>query len=673
MSITDANALARPIFLIALLGISSAVTGAWELMVTRVASILFFYDVAYLILAICLFALGIGAIACRCFPAWVSVKVLSASLFTSFLLVFPCLYWYEIAWYLCLFAAPFFIFGALAALVWRQVVGLRNRAWLYSTELAGAIVGILALGPGVVSYLPVNVLGQVGAGNHLKEIVASEGLLAHSHVTNHFARTDFLETNRAAVKYVFTDGMFVTRSVAWDGKATAFADPHVEKLARLKRLPFRANDAERVVLLGAGAGFDMAIALQEGAEHVTAVEVNPATIEFARRHDDWAGGVLANPRVEVVIAEARRFMQRSDESWDQINLTLLQTSTAEIRGVQHVDARVLTVEAVRTYLSRLSGGGVIAVIQNTAELASATEAVITTAMGGDDGRILRFGLVSDGQQDNPFAYLVMVAKVPFSASLVADIQDQAFQLDARGIETFDPVLTERPATDDRPFFFMLDARVSLQAILTLTFTLLIVGLLVIGQRGATSAGVISFSALLIGASAMAFQVLAVYWCHSAIGLPTLAIATALAAVLAGSGIGVALFGRWLESVLWWQTGVLAAFVVMVTILASPFVVERAIESASHYAAMMMFAYLLVLSLPLGLPFLATMQRARILQHGESVVIGYDGLGALLGASGATLIAVVLGFTPLAYGVVSGFVAFGVLAFFNSDRFGERSN
>ena len=127
----------------------------------------------------------------------------------------------------------------------------------------------------------------------------------------------------------------------------------VEDLARLKRMALLSGERDRVLLLGAGAGFDMAVALQSGAQHIDAVEVNPQTIEFGRELDAWAGGALSNPKVHIHLAEARRFMAGSNDRWDHINLTLLQTSPAIGRGRSHVDGRVLTVEAVQTYLNHL--------------------------------------------------------------------------------------------------------------------------------------------------------------------------------------------------------------------------------------------------------------------------------------------------------------------------------
>ncbi|MFT7220647.1 MAG: spermidine synthase [Candidatus Azotimanducaceae bacterium] len=644
---------------IAVLSAASVLIGSWELAITRVASVLFFYDLAYLVLALCLFGLGLGALFAKHLPDGFTVTRLLVTLIASMPVCYVALYETELAWLFGLFTLPFLLFGALSAMVWRRVAGANTRVWLYSTELLGAIAGLLFLGPALLSELPVNMLGDVGVATHLKETIVSEGLVNHEYSTTSVARTDLLETTRADVKYIFTDGMFVTRSVAWDGVSPEFDDRHVEDMARLKRLAFRAGEIDQVALLGAGAGFDIAVALQEGAGFVTAVEINPDTIRFAQRHDDWAGGVLNDSRVDVVQSEARRYMQKSQDRWDHINLTLLQTSPASLRGGQHLDARVLTLEAVALYLSRLKPGGIIAVIQNTAELAAATQGVLEAAVNFDQRKILRFRVVQENQTNNPFGYLFIVSNTAFSDSSAMTIIDQADELGIEKVVSFGD--SNVLATDDRPFLFLSDVRISMQASLILALALLATGIGLSIQSSVSMARVTSLAAMFSGASAMAVQVMAIYWCQSAIGQPVLAMSVALASVLAGSGMGAALFGRRLTSRNGWQSGLLACGSILLMFAFMPWVANLGTAYSNTTAALMLSIPLMILALPLGLPFVAIMQYAQGIDHGEGVVLGFDGLGALVGTAVTTMVTLTLGFTSLGYGVAAGFFVFGLLA------------
>ena len=54
----------KPHHLVTVLALAAAaiLLGAWELTITRLASVLYFFDLTYLALAVCLFGLGAGAL-----------------------------------------------------------------------------------------------------------------------------------------------------------------------------------------------------------------------------------------------------------------------------------------------------------------------------------------------------------------------------------------------------------------------------------------------------------------------------------------------------------------------------------------------------------------------------------------------------------------------------------
>ncbi|XOV88127.1 MAG: spermidine synthase [Pseudomonadota bacterium] len=645
---------------------ASALVGAWELVVTRVASALYFYDVAFLVLSVCLFALGIGAMLAGRLQAGNPVYPLCGMLVLSPPVIYPLLNLSDLAWMTGLFALPFLLFGMLATLVWRGTPSIRGRRWLYTAELSGAILGLLLIGPVLLSLLPVSMLGDVGVSTHLKVTAAEQGVVDHFSETSTYARTDFLVTRQASVRYAFTDGMFVTRSVAWDGVSQTFSDPATEAMAAMKRLALRVGNTDRIVLLGAGAGFDIALALQEGAGRIDAVEVNPATIAFARRHDDWAGGILRNPRVHVHLAEARRFMASAAEaSFDHIGLTLLQTSPAGLRGVHHVDARVLTVEAVQDYLLRLREGGIVAVIQNSVAFAANTEAVLRRAVHFDDSRLLCFRLArapgdSGVEGDNPFTFLVLAGREPFSATRRHAAEAAAAELGAVLVSRFPGVPSPAPATDDRPFFFEPASRLLGQTLLIVAFVLLASGFLMFRRRSQQGSVALALSAMLIGFATMGVQVIALYWCQAAIGNPVQAMAVALAAVLGGSAAGALGFGQQQLRIARWVPGGIAAVVTALALGLGPLVTNLAQQHSHQVAVVGIGLFLFIWALPLGWPYLAAMELARENPQGEGTVIAFDGFGGVVGAVGVAAIAVALGFTMAGWAIVLAFVLLGLL-------------
>ena len=66
--------------------------------------------------------------------------------------------------------------------------------------------------------------------------------------------------------------------------------------------PFQLHKPRRVLVLGAGVGNDTAVALRQGAEQVTAVEIDPVVIKLGDKHPQRP---YADPRVTVIYDDAR--------------------------------------------------------------------------------------------------------------------------------------------------------------------------------------------------------------------------------------------------------------------------------------------------------------------------------------------------------------------------------
>ncbi|GAG29345.1 unnamed protein product, partial [marine sediment metagenome] len=119
-----------------------------------------------------------------------------------------------------------------------------------------------------------------------------------------FARVDVVETDDSAVKLVFTDGGAGSFMYRFDGDLSAVS--HLRQT--LEYLPFHGGTVNRVLILGAGAGKDILLALLAGSEAITAVEVNPAMVDATRRFADYNGHILERPEVQLVVGDARTFL-----------------------------------------------------------------------------------------------------------------------------------------------------------------------------------------------------------------------------------------------------------------------------------------------------------------------------------------------------------------------------
>lgn len=107
-----------------------------------------------------------------------------------------------------------------------------------------------------------------------------------------------------------------------------------------------------VLMIGIGSGsWLQVVANHPAVESVVAIEINPGYVEMMKRYPEVAGAV-DNPRVEIVIDDGRRFMQRTDRKFDLI----VQNTIVYWRG--HA-TNTLSREHLEIVRSRLKPGGVL--------------------------------------------------------------------------------------------------------------------------------------------------------------------------------------------------------------------------------------------------------------------------------------------------------------------------
>ena len=128
-------------------------------------------------------------------------------------------------------------------------------------------------------------------------------------------------------------------------------------------LPYGLLRQPSVLVLGSGAGQDVLMALHHGASGVTAVELNPRVVEYLRGpFSDFAGRLYDRDPVRVVIAEARGFVRRDADTYDLVQMSMMDSFAVSGSGVQALNENHLyTVEAMQDLLARLRPGGMLAI------------------------------------------------------------------------------------------------------------------------------------------------------------------------------------------------------------------------------------------------------------------------------------------------------------------------
>ena len=242
-----------------------------------------------------------------------------------------------------------------------HLVGLIRLLWLVSL---GAAAGIGWPGLHISAYKGLSQALQVIDSRRVAETSGPLGMLTVvdsptvpiRHAPGLSFNTRHIPPQQLAV---FTDADAISAITRFDGDT--------ESLAYLgdvtAALPYQLLDQPDVLILGAGAGSDVLLALYHGAGRIDAVELNPQMAKLvADTHARFAGHIYEDPRVNLHINEARGFVARNDRQYDLIQIGLLDSFGASGAGVQALnESYVYTVEAMLAYLEDLRPGGLVAI------------------------------------------------------------------------------------------------------------------------------------------------------------------------------------------------------------------------------------------------------------------------------------------------------------------------
>jgi len=284
---------------------------------------------------------------------------------------------------------------------------------------------------------------------------------------------------------VFTDGesMTVINEVEPGEVGAAYLD------YLPSALPYGVLRKPSVLILGAGGGSEILLALQNEASSIDAVESNRQMVELLDQATRGRNkGVLEHPEVTVHLVEARSFLRRNQSLFDLIQIPLAQSLAAATSGAQALGAgHLFTVESFVDILQALQPDGMMVLhhwikipprenLKLFATLVEALEALGVQDPGRHLAQIRGWGTVATLVKKSPLLASEIAAIERFSEERSFDLTslpglaehrtnahhqlEEAYlylgnrEILQRSDSFFDSYkFNVQPATDDRPFFF----------------------------------------------------------------------------------------------------------------------------------------------------------------------------------------------------------------------------
>jgi hypothetical protein len=393
--------------------------------------------------------------------------------------------------------------------------------------------------------------------------------------------------------------------IAHDGDACAMMIRSDRELSQygifdlsIFKFPYLLKEKPEVLIIGPGGGVEVGVASKNEAKSVLAVELDPITVDLvANKYADFVGHIYERPEVKVVVDEGRSFLRRSEQSFDIVQMTGVDTLAALNSGAYVLAENYLyTVEAYVDFMKHLRKDGLLSVAfwddnfrkglprHTGRQVSLSMEALKKMGAENVEQNIAIFYKM-------PYA-LVLTKVAPYSVSEVSTMtkfaKDHSFQIWALpGLRRNNPISTlilasqaERDefyrsnplditaTTDDLPFFFhyykwstllkerSIDTGHSMATgqlilLLILVFSIMLSGLLIVvplftfRRSGLQTVRKWSYIAY-FAALGLGFIFLEISYIQKFIlflGYPTYSLTVILFALLVFSGIGSYLSGR----------------------------------------------------------------------------------------------------------------------------------
>jgi predicted membrane-bound spermidine synthase len=339
--------------------------------------------------------------------------------------------------------------------------GLRRGRWAAPVVLAAALVGLVGL--------------PASSFNELRLRKSSTMIAREPILWNAFSMVGVAPEERILGVYrsrlIIIDNNVGTEMVGFSGSPAQLQMLRRDFSAPAHRI---RRDAD-VLIIGSGGGRDIRIALTYGQRHVRVVEVNPLVVQMANEiFGDFTGHVYDERKVQTVVGDARSYIANSEERFDIILASLIDTAAASAAGAFALTENLLyTTDAFRDYYEHLTDDGVLSVsrwhpVETSRLLATGLET--WREVGVEDPRKHAVVFIRRAGRILPIVTLLM-KRSPFTSEEIRVLEEFAAETGVRMAlspsRVDDPVVAKYlaegvgpwegvdvdPVPDDRPFYF----------------------------------------------------------------------------------------------------------------------------------------------------------------------------------------------------------------------------
>jgi len=127
-------------------------------------------------------------------------------------------------------------------------------------------------------------------------------------------------------------------------------------------LPYHLKHFSDILILGAGTGSDILLAIYHSIKHIDAVELNPQVIDLVKeKYANFAGQIYSSAYLNLHSGEARGYVATTKKKYELINISLLDTFGASTGLYSMAENYLYTEQAIQQYLQHVIPGGYLSI------------------------------------------------------------------------------------------------------------------------------------------------------------------------------------------------------------------------------------------------------------------------------------------------------------------------